>query len=420
MPKEYDSIKKQLKTKSPEMAEEILDDKANKVFKAIYELDVKEANELTENGEWDSYLKNHSTKELVNSKVKYDNLYLPADIFAQKEADGNYYIYGFVSADTIDTYNDLVPDQSKLVDKLNSDGLYSKYLSYHHGWLQGDLNDVKPLGVRTGKASLKLNPKTNTECAYLGYKLNKTHPKYKDAIYEVEESFANGFSIEFDATDYHYEVIGDTKVRVLDDYKLGGVGLASRPVQEDAIITNYFAKSYEYLGGKNMDDLESKEKKIKTKVSDVQTPVDSDAKVIADKDSDNKDIKVDDQKVEEEDKEVKKVPLSDHPSDVNDAEFKELRMALESKEKEIEAFKLQVKELNAVKELAEVKDEFEKLKAEKKVLVREGDEFLTDSDPKEEASKEENDKLDKIMENKELNFQQKAAKLAEIEFSNLE
>jgi hypothetical protein len=421
MPKEYDSIKKQYADKHPEWSEEKVQEVAAKVFYSIYGISVEEATELESEGEWVSWLKNHSSKELKQTNdIEIKEFVIPVDL-SYKEDSEDFTIYGFVSAPTVDMYNDFI-DQETLYYKFKEGPIHANYLSYHHGWMNGEELDKDPLGKRIA-LELKTHPTLNEPSVFCGYKLNKYHPKIKKAMYEIKEGYAGAFSIEYKTLASHNETIGDTLVRVIDDLEIVGVGLASRPVQPNAILTNYIAKSFEYKGGDDMSETKKIKKVSKKKSSE-------DEVVKKSKPEPKKEEKVQDEKTEPVvEKSVENVDVAEgaHPGDrieklahegkEIDTKIEELKKRLELKELELKSKELELKEIKLLKKEEEegtVEKDFEELEGDKKVLKKVDEENIEDQEPKVEENNSENDKFQKeVIDNKELSIKDKLRKIIE-------
>lgn len=395
MPKEYESIKDQYKQKHPDWSDEKVSEVASKVFYNVFGITVKEAIELEKQGEWVSWLKEHSKKEF-NDSLECKTLFNYSDYEIKEKEDG-FFVSGFVSAPVPDAKGELI-DQALMVAKLNDpNNMLSKNLSYSHGWLKGDLNDHNPLGILQ-RAELKEHPKYKQPAAWAEYKLIKTHPYYNKAVYEIKEGALRGFSIEFKDSKKESKILGNVTVKKIIDYFLSGVAILGRPMHQDAILTGYEMKEFIFNGGENMEikeDNSTPEVVVAKPVS--QEPVNE--------------TKPDAVKESEKPKDAEKTDDKKTNDDHNAAD------ELVALKKELEDLKQKTAEEARKKEIELIKQEIDGLKAKSKVLVSTDEQSFKTQIPT--PVNDVSETINKIHADNSLTTEQKIKKLAEIQFSDL-
>jgi hypothetical protein len=141
---------------------------------------------------------------------------------------------------------DVVHCQESIVNQLNSGDTLANKLSYKHDWMKKDVNPLLPAFGKLTKAELREHPRTHLKSAWASYKLNPAHPQYTEGKKQIEDGFIDSFSIEHKPRegDAVWSQIGNVRTRGLKDTRLVGVGVASRPVQPDAVLTDFYAKSF--------------------------------------------------------------------------------------------------------------------------------------------------------------------------------
>ena len=251
MPKEYDDIKKQYADKNPDWDDKKVSEVASKSFKSIFGISVVEAIKLEKDGEWKSYLKEHSGKSAKSYSCKTQ--FVSSDMNLVKDGK-KLYLEGFVSSEIPNDNGDAVPQQ-ELINKINDpkDRL-SKFLSDDHKWMKGDASDYKPSGYAVTPFELRYNPKSGTYDAYGKLVLDNTSERYDNLVYGVKSKKYKGFSIEYELFGSETEIIGDVVVNKWTDFNIIGIGVTPEPLQEAAYMSKYYAKSYNVIGGKNMDN----------------------------------------------------------------------------------------------------------------------------------------------------------------------
>jgi hypothetical protein len=256
MPKEYDDIKKQYIEKNPKWDDSKVSEVASKVFYDIFNITVKEAIKLESEGKWNSYLKEHSGKGAKSYFRK--SQYVDSELNLIKDESG-LYLEGFVSSEIPDDKSDAVP-QEMVRDKINNkkDRL-SKMLSDDHNWMNGDESDYKPLGYAQIPCDLRYNPNTGTYDTYVKFKIDETAPRFNIVYNKLKKSrdekdSYKGFSIEYELFGQEPEIVGNVVANKWTDFNIIGFGLTPEPMNRGATLTRFYAKSYNVIGGKNMDE----------------------------------------------------------------------------------------------------------------------------------------------------------------------
>lgn len=154
-----------------------------------------------------------------------------------KETEGEFYVEGLIATSHIDAVNDIIPKSTLDVwaDKINAKNPQSNKVSYHH--------DRQPKVVGAGKEARVVKLPDGEWGLVASTHVNKTYEGFKDLVYEVENGFVDGFSIEYNTyqgtTTYEKDIDGK-KVRVLGPQtELNGWAFASRPVQAEAVINSF-------------------------------------------------------------------------------------------------------------------------------------------------------------------------------------
>lgn len=375
MIKEFQDLKNEVsKTYSGESDSEVTS-RAEGMFYTIYGMELKEAELLDSSGKWMDYLKDNSVKSFDSQGGMVFNA---TDFEVKSEEDG-FYVSGFVSAPTPDSSKDYLEQERLLTKMLDPTNPMSKNLSYGHGWTKGDMNDSEVFGVLK-HAELKEHPVIKKPAVWAEYKLMKTHPYYNKAIYNLKENALKGFSVEFNEAKRKLVKFGNTIVRKIDDYFLGGVALVGRPNQLNATLTGFAVKEYVFDGGSNME--------VKEEGNATPTPTEP--------------VKTD---------EVKPEPVKTDEPKKDDSETKNDVAKLKE---ELDTIKAEKAEEKRQAEIAALKAEIDKLKADKKVLVDTSEQNFNNQDPADKKASELVEEVKKIQESK-ISTEEKLRKLAELD-----
>lgn len=365
MIKEFEDLKKEMSQSYSSESDDEVKNRASGMFQTIFGMELKEAEVLASAGKWNEYLKTNSVSSFDDTKGRM--LFNATDFEVKSEEDG-FYVSGFVSAPAPDSSKDYVDQGTllqKLLDPLNP---MSKNLSYGHGWTKGDVNDSDVFGVLK-HAELKEHPVIKQPAVWAEYKLMKTHPYYNKAVYNLKENALKGFSIEFNEAQRRFVKFGNTIVKKLEDYFLGGVALVGRPQHLNATLTGFAIKEYVFDGGKNME--------VKEEVIATATPTE---------------------------------PVKPEPVKIDDNTKEDVAKLKE----ELDSIKSEKAEEKRKAEIDALKAEIDALKAEKKVIVDTSEQNFTNQDPANKKANELVDEVKKIQESK-LSTEEKLRKLAELD-----
>ena len=254
MPKEFEEMKSGLAKAHPSWAAEKVEEMAAATFSKIFGTNPQNAHKLEESGGWVAYKQANKTyasgPDHERSKESRFEEFMPT--FELKEREGEYYINGFLSDPTVDLGNDVIADQKKLVEQVNSGNALTNKLSWRHDWMKkgdGEQAQPVPFGSMHGKAELKENPISKEFAAWAEFKLNKEHPGFKEKLYQIKEGHVSGLSIEYDVLPGGSEKkqLGGTTIRYIKEYRYLGTGVAARPMHPNAVICGFYAKEYEML-----------------------------------------------------------------------------------------------------------------------------------------------------------------------------
>jgi hypothetical protein len=376
MIKEFKDLKNEMANSYSNETDSEISLRAEGMFQTIFGMEVKEAEVLASAGKWNDYLKTNSVESFDDSKGRM--VFNATDFEVKSEEDG-FYVSGFVSAPVPDSSKDFV-EQEKLLNKmLDPTNPMSKNLSYGHGWTKGDVNDSEVFGVLK-HAELKEHPVIKQPAVWAEYKLMKTHPYYNKAVYNLKENALKGFSIEFNETKRKFVKFGNTIVKKLEDYFLGGVALVGRPQHLNATLTGFAIKEYVFNGGSNME--------IKEEVNNAAPAINE--------------VKTDSVKTEDVKTEVVKKEDNQTKDDV--AKLKA----------ELDSIKAEKAEEKRKAEIDALKAEIENLKADKKVLVDTTEQNFKNQDPADKKANELVEEVKKIQDSK-LSTEEKLRKLAMLE-----
>ena len=191
-----------------------------------------------------------------------------------KEDGKDFYVEGFLSNEEFDGEGDRFLNQENIVWQLNNNNV-AKLGSLHH-----EYEDNHPLTI-LNKAEL-IDGKT-----WVSVKLNNQHPKFESAVKEVQNKAINGFSLEhipllWFPNETYKETLKGPRGRDIIETEIYGYGLASKPINQDAQITNYYYKEFLddsniKIGGdlntqeiKQMAETNVIEKKEEVKLSDAE------------------------------------------------------------------------------------------------------------------------------------------------------
>lgn len=216
--------------------------------------------------------KDNSKKE-NNSKKEIKHSFLNG--LSVKEAEGdNLVIEGFIATNHVDNthllpgehLDDLIPEATlhKIAEQINTNSFANK-LSVHH-------RDINPESAVAGvmKNAIVKDTDDGKKGVWVEATINKAHPEYTDIQSEIEQGMIDGFSIEFETLESHPQLIDSKEVRVLDNIRIGGTGLASRPINPNAQIVNHTYK--EFLKFKTKEVSKMKETKEETPEAEVPAP----------------------------------------------------------------------------------------------------------------------------------------------------
>jgi|TARA_R100001530_G_scaffold2717_1_gene4350 hypothetical protein len=168
-----------------------------------------------------------------NKEFKYIKYYFINSGLEIKEEGNDFYIEGFVSTPEFDGEGDRFLDQQMIVDQLNNNP-EAKIGSLHHDRSGSALTMTEEARLVDGKSWMRV-------------KLNSQHPQFKSTIEEVKNGAINGFSIEnkpllWDKNDTWNEET--QRGRDITETHIMGYGLASRPINPGAEITNSYFKEF--------------------------------------------------------------------------------------------------------------------------------------------------------------------------------
>ena len=172
-----------------------------------------------------------------------------------KEDSENLIVEGYIATDHVDDVGDYIPKSTlqKLADRVNRSSQANK-ISMHH-----DRSETTMAGV------MKNARLQQTEDGHWGVMVeatvNPAYPDYASLSKEIEIGTIDGFSIEYETNSSHPQLMqinGNNKeVRVLDDITIYGAGWASRPINDQAKITNHTYK--EFINLKEVSKMKQKE-----------------------------------------------------------------------------------------------------------------------------------------------------------------
>ena len=152
-----------------------------------------------------------------------------------KEADGDYYVEGFISGSTLDRGNDILTANALnfMHQQLTKENIK---IGYVHQEIKGDPR-VIPIGriiessLRDGKVHIKAI-------------LNKASKFFNEVKESIEGKFLDAFSIEYVPIKFFNRQIKDVTARVLEVIDLVGVSLTGRPMYKDGLITGFYQKEF--------------------------------------------------------------------------------------------------------------------------------------------------------------------------------
>ena len=178
-----------------------------------------------------------------------------------KEVEGEFYVQGMIATTHIDAVGDMIPESTlqRWAEAINSGNPQVNKVSYHHN------REEKVVG-KGDHAFVTTLPDGHSGLVVETH-VNKSWDGFDDLVYEVENGFVDGFSIEYNTnqgrTTTNKEV-GGVNIRVLEPgTNLYGWGFASRPVQAEASIQSFgfkeiITKKYEEKGETMKEDNKEK------------------------------------------------------------------------------------------------------------------------------------------------------------------
>jgi len=226
-----------------------------------------------------------------------------------KEDGKDFYIEGFISTPDFDGEGDRFVNQQLIVDQLNNNP-EAKIGSLHHD--------------RSGSAlTITEEAKLIDNKAWMRAKLNSEHPNFDSTVKEIKNGAINGFSLEhspilwFENETYNPET---NRGRDIVETHVYGYGLASRPINPEASINNFYVK--EFINNKeNMDsnliakeDIQMKDENKLENKKEVKEEEKKDEKIIEEDKKEDKEFKEflkykEMKKIEEKEKELKEKVL---------------------------------------------------------------------------------------------------------------
>ena len=152
----------------------------------------------------------------------------------ETKAGKDYYITGYISIPKVDLYNDLITPEGlkSMFNQLNSKTIKLDY--EHEAWR--DDASILPVGKI-------IESVIDDRGLWVKCKLNKASPKFKALWDSIRDGFVDAFSIAFTPIKTSMKTIGDTAVRLIDDLNLLNVALTGNPVCPGARMTGYDMKA---------------------------------------------------------------------------------------------------------------------------------------------------------------------------------
>lgn len=399
IPREYDSIKSNLKEKNPSWSDDKISESAAKIFYSIYKVTVQEAIKMEKEGKWESYKKKISKKEFSTEEIFSYTSYGEKGLEV-KEIEGEYYIDAVISTPDLDLVNDVVSERAlnQMVEQILTSPMANKAGVFH------DRKSI-PIGKAVEAKSL------SNGSVWVRTKLNKAIKHSNPGLWEtfiksIENGFLDATSIEYKAKKYYNKFIGNTVARVIDDIILLGYTFTGRPANPNAKIEGFFVKSFDVIDDnntslKNVENLDEvnlveQEEKIKTEIK--EEPVKEEPKVEepkAEEEKTEEPVKESEEKPEE----VKKEEPKEETGEKVEVEKKEFDL-MKQKLAEFEKKEADNKKIIELKELGVLKERIAKLEAQSKILVE-----------KKEEEKKEKTYEEEMKEYKENPSWEKAKKL---------
>jgi phage head maturation protease len=179
-----------------------------------------------------------------------------------KEENNELYVKGLIATSHVDAVGDRIPKPTLELwaKQINMENPQTNKVSYHHNM------EEKVVGRGVPSAEVIQLPDNNWGLVVETH-VNKSWSGYDDLMYELKNKFIDGFSIEYDThndSTTHQEVYDGKPVRVLGpDTELFGWSFASRPVQANAVITEFGFK--ELFKQKNMEEINMPSETLETK-----------------------------------------------------------------------------------------------------------------------------------------------------------
>lgn len=181
-------------------------------------------------------------------------MYAAGGILEVKSVDNNLVVKGYIATTHKDSVNDVISKGTldKWAKEINEGVPRANKVTYHH-----DRNDVKVVGVGL-KGSAKVDMLPDGEYGlYVETLVNKAHDLYNDIEYEYNIGALDSFSIEYVCPEGAKE---DNGYRLLDERtELYGWTLASRPVNDNAVMIKELITSHSSNRGSKADGLEEKQ-----------------------------------------------------------------------------------------------------------------------------------------------------------------
>ena len=164
--------------------------------------------------------------------------YLFSENIEIKEQDEDYYIEGFISSSNPDLGDDIVTLEAmkQMVSQIEFGNIK---LGYLHKELKSGEPDIIPIG-RLIHAEIVDNK------LFVRGILNKASAFFKEVLESIKGKFLDSFSIEFRPVETFRQEVKGIILRFIKSLQLVGVALTGRPMNQDALITDFYAKDLDF------------------------------------------------------------------------------------------------------------------------------------------------------------------------------
>lgn len=198
----------------------------------------------------DTWTKGKSNDFLFSDKIEIKS--------REENGEEQFYVSGIVSSSNKDLGNDIVSKNAllQLVDTFNTKAIK---LGYDHMEILTGVPSTVPIGTAVKGASKLIDD----DKAFAEFKLNKHLSIFEEVKGSIQDGHLDAFSVEYITREAVPEVATKNTPRNILSWDVTGVGMTGRPMNEDAVMADFYAKNISDVEIKSLykEELKMAEKK---------------------------------------------------------------------------------------------------------------------------------------------------------------